>query len=261
PTINRRVRLNVIDQGQGPAVVLIHGSGGSVADWADQIDALSVDHRVVAIDLRGHGGSEVTTDALSLQDYAEDVIDVLDELDIARAAVVGLSFGGILALQLGVLYPERLTAIVAADATGFLTEEMAAGMAQSKAGVEALGMLGNVQAMRPLIFSEAALADGAEYIGAYEERFAKTDPDGFVLLMLAVSGLSIREELATLTVPTLVMVGAEDKLLPLPLSEATAALIPGAQLEIIDGASHLANLDQPEKFTQLVREFLSRVHA
>jgi 3-oxoadipate enol-lactonase len=133
---------------------------------------------------------------------------------------------------------------------------MAAQMAQTKALAVQFGMAANFEQVRPVIFASAALAADAAYIRDYSERFAAGDPEGFGISMAALSRIAVQGGLGQITLPTLVIVGDEDHLLPLPNSEAIAAGIPGARLEVIAGASHLSNLDKPDEFNALVRGFL-----
>lgn len=255
----RSIDLHVIDEGAGTAVVFLHGSGGSTEDWTAQLAALSGSHRTIAIDLRGFGASEVTADDLSLQDYADDVIAVLDELHVDEAVFVGLSAGGVIALQIASSTPERVRGLLIADATSRLDEQVAAVMGQTKAALAQITMAQNVEMMRPLIFASATIAAQADHIRDYEARFAQGDPIGLGLVMQAISRIDLHDKLGAVTAPTLVVVGAEDQLLPLPHSVEIADAIPGAELQIIDGASHLSNLDQPEAFTDHLRSFLARI--
>jgi 3-oxoadipate enol-lactonase len=255
----RGTRINVIDQGSGEPVVLLHGVGGNSRNWGPQIPALAATRRVLAVDARGHGGSDPTDEPMSLQDYADDVVAVMAELGITRAPIVGMSMGGMIAQTLVVSSPELVSSLVLADTCARADEQMAAGMRAVGGLALAQGMRTVAQSVRPVTFSPAAIAEERPYIAEFEDQFAETDTVSFKIAMDALTRLDVLDRLPGIAVPTLVLSGAEDTLIPGESSKAVAAAVPGAEFQVIENSGHLSNLDQPEAFTEHLLRFLAAV--
>ncbi|MGW0710278.1 alpha/beta fold hydrolase [Streptomyces sp. NPDC002643] len=253
-----KARNNVVDRGTGDPVLFLHGIGCNALTWEPQLRALETSRRVIAVDARGHGGSAPAGGPLTLRDYADDVLTVMSELGIERAPVVGLSMGGMVAMTMALSAPERVSGLVLADTGAHANEQMAAMMRASGAAAVEYGMRANVEQMTPMIFAAAALAENRPYIKEFQEQVALTDAYSFSVALGAIAELDLLDDLPRLDVPALVLVGAEDQTLPPVFSEAIASAVPGAELHVIDGAGHMANLDRPEVFTDHLVRFLSR---
>lgn len=226
--------------GQGEPIVLLHGGMGNGEHWGGQIAALAAQHRVIAIDARGHGRSERGTGALSYHHMAEDVIAVLDGLAIDRAVIVGWSDGGIIGLDLAIHHGDRVR------------------------GLFAFGANYDVAGMK---------SSGARTIGAY---FARCKDD-FVRLSPAPKQLGTlrdelramwkrepaftRAELGAITVATAVADGEHDEIVRRAHVEQMARLIPGATLVILPGLSHFAPWQDPEAFARAVLAFVDGLPA
>src|SRR5215212_1486686 len=111
----RGIEMAYTDAGRGPAVVFLHGFPFDRSMWRGQVERLSADFRVVAPDLRGHGGTTFTREPATMEEMAEDVVALLDELNVPRAVVCGLSMGGYVALAFYRAHPSRVRALVLAD--------------------------------------------------------------------------------------------------------------------------------------------------
>lgn len=253
----RGVRINVLDQGSGDPVVLLHGVGCTVRSLTPQIEALAPTRRVVAVDLRGHGASDRTYGRMSLRDYGDDVLAVMSELGIDGAPVVGISMGGMVAQAMALTAPDRVTALVLADTCARADAEMAGGMRAVGSLAAAEGMRTAAEHVKPVTFCATALVENRPYVREFEEAFCANDPLTFGIAMAALAELDFLDGLPRLTVPTLVLVGSEDVLTGLEHSEAIAAAVPGAELHVIDKAGHLSNLDGPEEFNAHVIRFLN----
>ncbi|MFF9040569.1 alpha/beta fold hydrolase [Streptomyces sp. NPDC014892] len=253
----RGIRINVLDHGSGDPVILLHGVGCTVRSLAPQLEALAPTRRVVAVDLRGHGSSDRTYGRMSLRDYADDVLAVMSELGIDSAPVVGVSMGGMVAQAMALAAPDRVTALVLADTCARADAEMAGGMRAVGSLAATEGMKTAVEHVKPVTFCAAALVENRPYVREFEEGFCANDPVTFGIAMAALADLDFLDELPRITVPTLVLVGAEDVLTGLEHSEAIAAAVPGAQLRIIEKGGHLSNLDRAEEFNAHLIRFLN----
>lgn len=245
------------DVGTGQAVVLLHGYPHDRTLWASQLGALAVPCRTLACDLRGFGESGGR--ATSVDDYAADVAAWLTGLGIERAVVAGVSMGGYVAFALWRKHPSLVRALILSDTRAKPDDSAAKAkrdeqidLAQTR-GTNVLadqlmaGMVGKTtRNQRPEV---------AERVHAMIARAPVAGVVG------ALTALRDRPDstptLATIDVPTLIVVGDEDVITPPSEAQAMHAAIPKSQLEIIQGAGHLANLERPANFNHVVSEFLA----
>jgi 3-oxoadipate enol-lactonase len=260
-----KTRINNIeiaydDTGSGPAVLLIHGYPFNRSMWAEQVSALADSHRVVTLDLRGHGESESSTGASTMKLMAEDVAALMDELQIDRAVIGGLSMGGYVALAFYQLFPERVEKLLLADTRAQAdTEEGKATRAAQVQQILTDGMTGIVNAMLPKLLSPETVSKQPEIVKRVRDMMMHTSPEGAVG---ALRGMAEREDqigrLSQINVPTLIVVGKEDPITPVADSQKMHELIAGSQLVVIENASHVSNIEQPGQFNRALKDFLSR---
>lgn len=229
--------------------------------WADQEKSLSSQFRVITIDLRGHGESDAPLWRYTLDQAADDVIGLLDHLSIQQAVFVGLSMGGYILFALCRKYAERVKGLVLADtrAQADTTEGKAARfqMAQTayKNGPSAVADImipkllspATIQRKPELVRRVRAMIEGNQISGIAGDLMAMAErPDSIPLLK-------------QITCPTQIIVGEHD--LPTPPADAKlmADQIPGARLTVIPAAAHLSNLEQPDRFSEIVRAFALRL--
>lgn len=248
-------RIYYEDAGAGPALLLLHSLGASSHAWAGQIAALRDRYRVIAPDCRGHGRSS-HRGTITLDSVVDDLVGLLDHLDVDRAHVAGLSMGGMWALRLYERAPERVRSLVLADTF-------------SNYGAEAGCQ--RVESLRKT-FAEVSMTEYARTYTA-QTLLPTTPPEHHAQLIAAIGAMDPQAYLETaaacflsdldhvlprVRVPTLVVIGAEDRKTPLPMSEKLAAGIPGAKLATVPDAAHLVNLDNPDGFQQVLTDFLAR---
>ncbi len=259
-----KTRINNIeiaydDTGSGPAVVLIHGYPFNRSLWNEQVTALADRYRVVTLDLRGHGESETSTGASTMKLMAQDVAALMDELQIERAVVGGLSMGGYVALAFYQFFPERVEKLLLADARAQAdTEEGKATRAEQVQQILADGMTGIVNAMLPKLLSPETVSKRPEIVKRVRDMMMRTSPEGAAA---ALRGMAEREDqterLSQINVPTLIVVGKEDPITPVADSQKMHERIADSQLVVIDNASHVSNLEQPDQFNRALKDFLS----
>jgi 3-oxoadipate enol-lactonase len=246
------------DIGSGPAVVLIHGYPFNRSMWAEQVSALADSNRVVTLDLRGQGESESSPGASTMKLMAEDVQALMDELGIDRAVLGGLSMGGYVTLAFYQLFSERVEKLLLADTRAQAdTDEGKATRAEQVQQVLAEGMAGIVNAMLPKLLSPETVSKRPEIVKRVRDMMIHTKPEGAAG---ALRGMAEREDqterLSQITVPTLIVVGREDPITPVADSEKMHERIAGSELVVIDNASHVSNIEQPEQFNRALRDFL-----
>lgn len=215
--------------------------------WEPQLPGLA-GFRVVRYDHPGHGGSPLS-DARSARALAEQVTGLLDRLELERASFCGLSLGGAVAMQLALDAPERVERLVLlCTSAWFGPAELWEGRAEL---VRAGGMEAVVDTVLARWFTPAF-----QDVRRYREMLLSIDPEGYARCCEAIAGWDVRGELAGIGAPTLVVAGAGDPATPPGHAEAIAAGIPGARLELVDGAAHLANVERADEVNRLLSEFL-----
>jgi 3-oxoadipate enol-lactonase len=253
------VRLARDDAGRGECVVLIHGHPFDRTLWSPQLAALRDGFRVVVPDLRGFGESPVTPGSVTMREYAADVEDLLDDLGINRAAVIGLSMGGLVTMELAGARPERYWAIglVATTAEPVTAQEKLTRRQRADA-VERDGMGVLVDYMHTGLYGPGCPPAVRARVDA---MMAATSPAGAAA---ALRGRAERPDyrpvLAALDVPALVCAGTADPWSDSAVTAGILACLRHPELVVIDGAGHLPNLEAERQFNEALRGFL-QAHA
>lgn len=255
------VTINYSDQGQGLPLVFIHAFPLSKAMWQPQVDPLSASYRIITLDLRGHGESDTVLWNWTLEDYAADVIGLLDHLGVSKAVFIGLSMGGYTLLSMYRTYPDRVQAMVLADTRAQAdTQEGKAGrraMAQVafKEGAAAIANL-----MIPKLLAPSTIQQRPAMLEQIRQMILATSPAGIVTdLMAMASRPDFTDLLSLVACPTLIIVGEEDQATPVAESRYMADRISGSMLVTISGAGHLSNYEQPEMFNRALHSFLEEL--
>ena len=249
-------RIGLVERGEGVAtpLVLLHGVGSDKGVWAPQLAAFAAERRTLAFDYPGYGESDFMPDA-TRDDYARAILAALDALGIGRAHICGLSLGGVVAIALHALAPARCASLILADSFAVHPD----GQAIHDRSVDAsrsIGMRALAEArVDSLIGLLASPAIRAEVV----ETMSRIDPAAYALGARAVWLADQVERARAIDVPTLVLVGDEDRITPPALSRQLAELVPGARMVTIEGAGHLANLEQPAAFNRAVESFLAEI--
>jgi len=251
----RSVRLAHDDSGSGPCVVLIHGHPFNRSLWEPQVAALQDDFRVLAPDLRGFGESPVTPGTVTMREYAADIEGLLDDLAITSAAVVGLSMGGLVAMELAVTRPERYWAVglVATTAEPPGAEDSA--VRNQRADLtERNGMTALIDYMHTGLYGPACPAAVRAWVDA---MMSATRPAGAAA---ALRGRALRPDyrplLARLELPFLVCAGTADPWSNAAVTAEIVACLGDPELVLIDQAGHLPNLEAESEFNQALAAFL-----
>jgi len=263
----RRIRAGEIelaydDAGGGMPLVLIHGFPHHRALWEPQLRGLSSRCRCLTPDLRGFGESEVCP-PFTIDQYADDMAHLLDALGIERAVIGGLSMGGYIAFAFWRRHRGRVLALILADTRGTPdTEEGRAKRRDLIASARARGSVAVADAMIAGMVGATTRERQPAVVAAVHAMLAGAPLEGVIGALEALAGRADSiPTLATIDVPTLIVVGEEDALTPPADSERLHAGIAGSILEIIPKAGHVSNVERPAAFNHLVGEFLERVSA
>ncbi|MBK6768030.1 MAG: alpha/beta fold hydrolase [Ardenticatenales bacterium] len=255
-----RIFLSYADNFPEHVVLFIHGYPLSSQMWVPQLEGLAGTVWGIAPDLRGCGESGTPGGAVTMTDYAEDCVALLDELGLEDPVVVcGLSMGGYVALELFRLHPDRVSALVlAATKAGADTDEGKAGRDKNAQIARDDGVEAIASAILPKMFAPQTVADDPELVAEVREIMTSGSVEGVVGALEAMRDrIDSTPTLAKIGVPTLVLHGADDQLMPPAEGEKLKAGIPGAELVLIEGAGHLLNLEQPDLFNDALLDFLS----
>lgn len=249
--------LNYTLDGDGPCVTLLHPVGLDLTFLAPVARILSGDFMVLNVDQRGHGGSPAVAPAHSLVDYADDLHVLLGELHLAPAAIVGFSFGGMVAQEFTLKYPHEVGALVAC-ATRATLPSAARDIARAR-GDEARkhGMRSVLEATLERWFTPAfRAAGGAE---ASRARLLSDDVEAWAQAWHAMAAVDTLPRLGALRVPSLCLAGELDVSSPPAVMREMAAAIPGARYTELRGAPHMLFIEQPEETARIIGGFLREV--
>jgi 3-oxoadipate enol-lactonase len=237
-----------------PVIAFSNSLGTDFRIWDAVAARLEDAYRLVFYDKRGHGLSESTPAPYALSDHVEDLSALLDHLGIGRAAVVGLSVGGMIAQGLAALHPEKVAALVLCDTAHKIgTETM---WNDRIAAVTGKGIAAIADAIMQRWFTPAYRSpENPDSVG-YTAMLTRTDVDGYAGTCAALRDADLTESTRALKVPTLLMVGDQDGSTPPDLVRSTAALIRGSEFRIVEGAGHLPCIEKPEAVASLIRGFL-----
>ena len=249
-------RLHVRCDGERgrPTVLLSNSLGTELSMWDAQAAILATRFHVVRYDTRGHGASEATPGPYSIAQLGADALALLDHLDIARAHFVGLSMGGVIGQWLGIHAPERLHRLVLANTAPRIGT--AEGWRARAAAVRASGMAEIAAGSPGRWFTPGFVARQPVVVGTLQKTVRGLDPEGYAACCEALAANDLRRDVGRIAAPTLVIAGAEDPVTNVADGEALAAGVEGATLVTLP-ASHLSNIEAPDRFTQAVAAFLA----
>lgn len=244
----------VIGAADGPALVFVNSLGTDFRIWDAVAARLANRFRIVGYDKRGHGLSDTTPAPYALTDHVADLAALLDHLGIEKAAVVGLSVGGMIAQGIAALRPDLVAALVLAGTAHKIgTEEF------WKARIDAVktnGIVGIADLVLQRWFTPGyRTPENPDFVG-YTNMLVRSPLDGYVGTCTALRDADLTESTRALSVPTLCMVGDQDGSTPPDLVRALAALIKGAEFHIIADAGHIPCVEQPEAMADLIGAFL-----
>ncbi|UJX46696.1 alpha/beta fold hydrolase [Xanthobacter sp. YC-JY1] len=240
-----------------PLLVLIHAVALDLTYWDRQFGALAESFDVIAYDLAGHGASPAPGLPFGFDDAAEDLARVIETAGAGPACVVGLSVGGMIAQTLALARPDLVRALCLMDTVSTFAEAGREAVRGRAAQVRAGGMEAIVAPTLERWFTPSFAARRPDVLDRVAKTLRAADPDVHAAMWDMISTLDVAPRLTEIDRPTLVMVGEKDLTTPVAASEVIARGIPGARLEIIPDASHMAPLEAPEEVNRHLLGFLN----
>jgi len=254
------IQIAYDDHGIGLPVLFLHAFPLNRSMWRGEIEALLKEerYRLVALDWRGFGESEITAEVSTMEQFADDLAGLMDALGIAEGILCSLSMGGYAAFAFLRKYPQRVGGLILADTRpGADSAEARANRENVACVAEAQGTAAIADLQLPRLISDETRQHHPEVELRIRQMIDAATPQG---IAAASRGMAQRADstdlLASITCPTLVLVGEHDILTPPSVAQDYVTKIPDAQFLVIPQAGHLSNLEQPEAFLQAVRDFL-----
>lgn len=254
------VTLSADVRGDGPALLLVHGFPLDRTIWKHQVATLA-GWRRIAPDLRGLGSSDTPEDGYSMAKYADDLVRLLDRLRVQKAVVAGLSMGGYIAFELMRRYRERVAGLILCDTkAGADSDEARRGREEMIDLVRRKGAEAIADRMLPRLLGRTTQQTQPVVVTQVREMITRASVPGIAGALAAMRDRPDSTDLlATIDVPTLVVAGSEDELIPPSVAKEMTAAIPSAAVTVISGAGHIPSLEAPTAVSRVIAEFLEAV--
>ena len=248
--------------GEGEPLLLIMGLGSDLTSWIFQIPEFSKKYRVIVFDNRGVGRTDAPDTPYSIDMMADDTAGLLDALSIEKAHVLGVSMGGMIAQELAIKHPQRVKRLIlattAAGSYSWATHVLGTTLKLAEEGVRPDTL---TELRVSYLFTDKFFENSELVQIVVNTMLANPYPQptyAYARQFAAATAHNTRDRLGQITAPTLVLVGKEDILLPVKLSEELAAGIPNAQLVVLEGGGHGFSVEIADKFNRAVLDFLRR---
>jgi 3-oxoadipate enol-lactonase len=252
------LKTNYQIDGAGPRwVTFVTGIANDISLWDGQVPALARGFKVLRYDLRGHGGSESTPGDYTIDILVRDLRTLLDQLRIQTTSLVGLGLGGALVQAFAIQHPERVERLMPCCCRAQMVPEFAAMWHKLRDTVRQNGLESIVEPTVQRWFSEDFKAAHPEVLDKVRRMIRGTTQQGYLGVTGAFLGLALAPRLGEIKAPTLYVSGADDHLGgPPPLMQGLSEKVKGARHVSVPKAAHIANIQHPEGFNQVLKEFL-----
>jgi len=234
----------------GTALVFANSLGTDFRIWDAMLPAFADRYRLIRYDKSGHGLSDLSPATHTLEGHVDDLLALLDHAGVSKAAVIGLSVGGLIAQGLALRVPERISALVLCDTACKIGSEAA--WADRIAAVEKSGIAGIADMVLQRWFAASFRAERKTELAGWRNMLVRSPVEGYLATCAAIRDADYTLGVPTLRVRTLCVVGEEDGSTPPSVVRATADLIPGSHFEIITGAGHMPPIEQPAVLAALI---------
>jgi pimeloyl-ACP methyl ester carboxylesterase len=257
---------NVVELGEGPPLLFVHGLSGCWQNWLENIPHAARTHRVIAVDLPGFGGSPMPREPISMPSYGRFLDRLCDVLGIEAAAVVGNSMGGFVAAELAVTAPQRVERLVLVSSAGIANESLRREPVLAGARVVALTAGWAVSRHESFARRGGLRRLALDLVVAHPrqlpaplafELMQGSGKPGFLPAMEAILEHRLRDRLREIACPTLIVWGAKDRIIPVRDADDFEQLIPNARKVVFPDTGHVPMLERPERFNALLDEFLA----
>src|SRR6266481_8867954 len=252
--------VHAMQSGKGPFLFLLHSLLSDRASFDAVVPRLSQSFRVVVPELPGFGGSEAVSGGLAAvaDRMAEALTDAAGGDDVF---VLGNGYGGFVTLQMAIRHPNIATKLILADCGAAFSEQGREAFRNMAAAAKTRGLSAITDVAMRRLFAPEFQAANPDLMRDRREAFLKTDPEVFCAACAQLAELDLRDELAKVKMPVLVVVGEHDEATPPPMSHELAALLSDARLKIIPGCAHVPQLQSPDLFLEAISDFLPAINS
>jgi len=250
-----KLRILIDGNPDRPWLTCLHGAATNVHLWDPQIAPLQSLFRILRIEVRGHHKSTAEIVSKTFEDLVADVIGVWDALGIEKSTVMGLSLGGMTGFGLAIAHPDRVERLIAADCRSDAPEFFANSWVARLEVLKDKGMEGIAEATIPMWMTQDTRDNRPDVIASARDLIMTTTDAGYHSVATPLMVLDYKKDLDKIACPTLLIVGSLDGPHPEEMREM-ADLIPGAKFAEVEGAGHLSNFEQPERFNAAILHYL-----
>jgi len=251
---NAQISYQTFGDAAKPALVFSNSLGTNFKMWQPQIDFFQKDYFVICYDTRGHGASSAPQGPYSIDQLGQDVVNLLDHLNIEKAAFCGISMGGLTGQWLAINRPERFNQVVVCNTAAKIGQEQAWNDRAALVREQGLQPIASTAASR--WFTEPFIQSNATVVNNLQNDLGAGSPEGYANCCEALAKADVREQLKDITVPVLVVAGQQDPVTTVADGQYMVDRIANSQLFEIN-ASHISNIEQPEPFNQAVQKFIA----
>jgi pimeloyl-ACP methyl ester carboxylesterase len=265
------IPLNVIELGEGDPILFVHGLSGSWPNWLEQLPVLAESHRVIAVDLPGFGHSPMPHERITISAYARALDGLMEALGVSAATVVGHSMGGFISAELAIAFPQRVERLVLVSAVGIRTYHrrdvervepylrLIAPIIAVYTGWTAAqsDWVARRPGLRNLALGFVTRHPSRLPAALAAEQLRGAGKPGFMEALRANIDYPIKDRLSEIACPTLIVWGDEDKVIPVSDASVFEELIPDSRKVIFEGTGHIAMLERPAAFNELLSEFIA----
>jgi len=245
------------DRAGAPTIVLSNSLATDASLWSDVVERLRGRYRLITYDTRGHGASHTPSASARIADLSDELIAVMDTAGVARAFVAGISLGGMTGLQCALQAPERMLGLIACNCRASIDEAGIAGWEQR------LQVLrdGGIDALAEVTLERWFTPDYREAnqptMARVRAMIRSTSPEGYEACVRAIQAIALLGEIPKISLPVLLVAGAQDGAAPPAAMQGMAQAIPGARLEVLDPCGHLSSVQRPADLASLIDGFVA----
>lgn len=247
--------LHTTRTGNGPPLILLHPVGLSSVFWPVLVERMKGSRTVIAVDTSGHGSSPDAARPGRMVDRVTELISLMESLEIRSADILGVSFGGMIAMQLALARPDLVRSLILAACPPEIPEAGREGILERGRAAETGGMAAVLDDTLTRWFTPSFMSTDA--VARIRDRLLQNDPSNWAAAWEAVAEHDALDRLKTVRAPTLVVAGEADAATPLAAKHAIANAIPDSRLEILAGAPHMLQIERADDFADLVSGFLA----
>lgn len=251
---NADIHYQTFGDSSHPALIFSNSLGTNLSMWQAQIEAFSQDYFVICYDTRGHGASTAPQGPYTIEQLAQDVVNLLDHLNIEKAAFCGISMGGLTGQWLAIHHAKRFSHVIVCNTAAKIGQEQAWLDRASLVREQGLAPIASTAAGR--WFTEAFVQSNPDIVAKLSNDLGAGSPEGYASCCEALAKADVSEQLKQINIPILIVAGQQDPITTVADGECMQQGIAGSQLFKIN-ASHISNIEQPECFNQAVHDFIT----